>query len=376
MTRLARGARTIQAPPPGWRIPFGVTVLPTSAARGVMSKQVSKAISKPGGLVMARTTAGLRRAAVGDVMSVYTSAGAIIDLRIRAIVPDDEVGGTELVISPRDASRIGLVDPGRVVIWKIPSRTRLDAALRDQGLVDSAQTGTLGTTASRLRIRRSWDPVDPDASLGTMQVKAALGEFAVVIRDDSSVSISQSWIDSRMDCGPINYCRRLLNPDIPVRARCHRDILPALEGALRDVAAEGLAWTIDVGNANTYGGCFYPRFNRLATSRYVGFLSRHTWGMAFDTNTTSNAQGATPGMDCRTVRIFRKWGFGWGGNYLTPDGMHFEWIGAPRHRMPYPSKYCPNDVPRSARSASVDGAPAVETQRSTLFSQDGMDANR
>jgi hypothetical protein len=30
-------------------------------------------------------------------------------------------------------------------------------------------------------------------------------------------------------------------------------------------------------------------------------------------------------MDPRIVRIFQKWGFLWGGRFLTPDGMHFEY---------------------------------------------------
>jgi hypothetical protein len=64
--------------------------------------------------------------------------------------------------------------------------------------------------------------------------------------------------------------------------------------------------------------------------------------MAFDINTATNAQGAVPQMNCDVVRIFRKHGFAWGGNFLMPDGMHFEYVGEPRHNIDYPSTYCPN----------------------------------
>lgn len=368
MTRLRRGSTIVQAAPDGWRIPFGATVLPPSAVRAVMGRDVASGMAQPGNIVMARSTAGLRGAAVGDRIDLRTSTGGITTLSIARIVPDDAVGSTEIVMHPDDATRIGIVKPSRVLIWGMRSRQAVDDALAGRALVDSAATGVLGTSDSRVRIRRSWAPADPDAGLSLMETKVLLGEFPFVVRSDGSVSIGQSFVDNRIDCGPVNYCRRLLNPTIPIRARCHVDVLPALQGALAEVADAGLAWTIDVGNANTYGGCFYPRFNRLATSTFVGFLSRHSWGMALDTNTTTNGQGSTPRMDCRTVRIFRKWGFAWGGNYLTPDGMHFEYVGEPRHRLAFASKYCPNVVNRAQRGPLTD----AQTARPRFFGQDGL----
>jgi hypothetical protein len=368
MTRLRRGSAVVQAAPEGWRIPFGVTVLPPFAVRAVMGRDVASGMSQPGNIVMAHSTAALRGAAVGDRIDLRTSTGGILTLAIARIVPDETVGSTEIVMHPDDATRIGIVKPSRVLIWGARSRQAIDNALAARALVDSAATGVLGTSDTRVRIRRSWSPADPDAGLSLMETKVLLGEFPFVVRSDGGVSIGQSFIDDRIDCGPVNYCRRQLNPTIPIRARCHLDVVPALEGALAEVAASGLAGTIDVGNANTYGGCFYPRFNRLATSTFVGFLSRHSWGMALDTNTTTNGQGSTPRMDCRTVRIFRKWGFAWGGNYLTPDGMHFEYVGEPRHRMAFPSKYCPNIVDGARRGPLTE----ADTERPRFFGQDGL----
>ena len=84
-------------------------------------------------------------------------------------------------------------------------------------------------------------------------------------------------------------------------------------------------------------------------------------------NTVTNAQGARPQMDCRVVRIFRKHNFAWGGNFLTPDGMHFEWVGEPRHTLQYPSEYCPN-VASGGIETMVDPPP----QRAVMFAGDGF----
>ncbi|MBI5089467.1 MAG: M15 family metallopeptidase [Actinobacteria bacterium] len=146
------------------------------------------------------------------------------------------------------------------------------------------------------------------------------------------MTMDQGWVDA-------NIVRRDYQ-FIGVRAWCHRLIADDLQAALQEVYQAGLSWAIDLANTNTYGGCWNPRYARASAN--IGSVSRHAWGMAFDTNTTQNAQGSTPRMDCRVVRIFRKHNFAWGGNFLLPDGMHFEWVGEPRYTWANPSKYCPN----------------------------------
>ena len=131
----------------------------------------------------------------------------------------------------------------------------------------------------------------------------------------------------------------------------------------------GLAWAIDATNANSYGGCAIGRVRFARITQALGSVSRHSWGQPLDTNTTSNCQGCVPRMDCRVVRIFRKHGFAWGGNFLTPDGMHFEWVGEPRNALPYPSKYCPN---LTGGRVQVIGPPRVRAARSMLFADDGF----
>jgi hypothetical protein len=121
------------------------------------------------------------------------------------------------------------------------------------------------------------------------RTKALLGEFAYRVNTNGSVSQDAAWLNASLPAG-----RVLLSSTIPVRARCHNVIEPALRAALDEIAARGLGGTIDVVNANTYGGCHLARFNRLTPDSSLGFLSRHSWGMAFDTNTVGSCQGCAP----------------------------------------------------------------------------------
>jgi hypothetical protein len=248
------------------------------------------------------------------------------------------------------ADRLGVTRLSRIVLWDFDSRADIDRELAANDLVSTS-----------IRIRRSWDAFDPDLTLGMAATKEALGEFWYKVSSASgNMSISNDWYNANIDrSGPIGQ--------LNLQSGCHRVVRVALANAMAEVITAGLEGTINYNDANSTGGCWTPRFSRLSPNSSIGFLSRHTWGMAVDTNTQGSCQGCEPpDMDCQTVRVFRKHGFAWGGNFLRPDGMHFEWVGEPRHQGLYPSRYCPNV--ESATSAAFRGA----TQRSTLFVEDGL----
>jgi hypothetical protein len=353
MIGLYRGATPVQLPQAGFAYPMGITGLPPEAVGATMGRDVS-ALLAPDAVVMGETSAGLRGAAVGDSMQLVAASGAIVSVRISGVLPDARVGGAELLMSNAAADRLGVTELRRALLWNPSSRAAMDAALSNNSLVSTT-----------VRIRRSWDPPDPDDTIGMARTKALLGEFAYRVNANGSVSQDDAWVAASLPAG-----RVLLNDSIPIRARCHNVIEPALRQALAEVAARGLGATIDVANANTYGGCHLARFNRLTPDSTVGFLSRHSWGMAFDTNTVGSCQGCAPPDfatrpgGCTTVQIFRKHGFAWGGNFLTPDGMHFEYVGERRDLLPYPSRWCQNSgaVALTGEQAGID----------TFFAGDGL----
>jgi len=373
MTRLSRGGAAVQAAAPDFSYPMSTTFLPDDLVATLMGAEVLTALSDRT-VVMSSGTAGLRGAQAGDVITLRHVVGGTRDFTITQIVDDAITGGTELLMLPSAAARLGVDRESRVMIWGFDSRESIMEALAAADVVANAEVGPgsihdpVGAPRP-IRLRRSWDPRDPDGTLGMAAMKSALGEFSYRVNAGSNwVTVDNSWMSASLPSSRVSL-------GIGVRARCHRVLEPQLRAAFAEVAARGLSGAIDVNNANSAGGCFGPRFNRLSPNSSVGFLSRHSWAAAIDLNTIRDCQGCTPPSmavrsgGCEVVRIMRAVGFSWGGNYTTPDGMHFEYVGEDRSQIPYPSRYCPNVV---TGSQLYDELPLEFTERSVLFADAGL----
>jgi hypothetical protein len=325
------GAR-VAGPPIGYLTPVTFAAFPQSAIGWLMGDAVSAVVGNRS-VAMNTETAALVGARVGDEIEFELLDGRFERVTVAAVLDRSLLGGTELAMTSDTANVLGHLDDTRVVIWNIDDRDDFDGAIRASGLDTRVDT----------RVARSWDPRDPDATLGSLDTKLKLGQLWYDLSGTGGFSVHPSWIAANLPTS-----RQLINATIPVYARCHNQIVDDLRAAFADIAAAGLARHIDVNNANTYGGCYAPRF-----SRNSGFVSRHTYAMAFDTNTATNCQGCVPPMNCDVVRIFRKHGFAWGGNFREPDGMHFEWVDERRDQIPYASDYCPNIVTVEARTGDT-----------------------
>jgi hypothetical protein len=111
--------------------------------------------------------------------------------------------------------------------------------------------------------------------------------------------------------------------DLPIigRARCHRLLVEALGGALREVVDANLAGLVDPAG---FAGCWNPRTTRGGTG-----ISRHAWGVAVDLNAGANPTGLASVQDPRLVAVFARWGFTEGSGWLVPDAGHFEYVSPP-----------------------------------------------
>jgi len=348
LTAHSRGSKDLMRLAEGWRIPMATMVAPVEYIRTIAGPNLAAVLSR-GQVALGRNSATLRDASVGDVLTLRDGRFNRVSFIIGAIVAEPFVNYGDMLMSSETAARLGKMPTSRVSIVNIVSPAKVISGLKKKRI-------SIGT---QFRLRTTWDLPNPDGTLGLGEVKALVGEYAYKPGGGSSILIDRKWSIRSMSWG-YRY------KDIGLKNNCLTVAVKAIQGALTEIKAKGLAHTVDIKNSNRFGGCFVGRYNRL--SRSFPSPSRHAWGMSLDINTIQNPQGGVPLMNCDVVRIFRKWGFAWGGNFWPADGMHFEYVGQRRDELGYPSTYCRNSVPIPTRSIpSFEGPPPTSTTTTTLL---------
>jgi hypothetical protein len=147
-----------------------------------------------------------------------------------------------------------------------------------------------------------------DGVLPPQWEKVYFGEFAARPTAGGAFQIDPRWV-----------AQHVTSARVPLLGivRCNRALIRPLRRALAELRRARLASLV---HRSDYGGCFVPRVIRGGSD-----LSHHTWGSAIDVNVSSNRLGQPPDQDHRLVRAFGDAGFVWGGRFLRPDGMHFEY---------------------------------------------------
>lgn len=224
-----------------------------------------------------------------------------VDLRVGAYATT--VPRIDVVVNERRGEQLGLRRHNAMVL-------ALDDARRDGA--SAALTTLLGDRGSVQELT-----TDPAPSSGTRRAayltggadSNSLGSFSYRYFEDGSVEPEASWVNAN-----------ITTETVPIlgSVTCHRVMLPQFRAAMREIVDSGLADRIDRAD---YGGCYVPRFIGRDPNRG---LSLHTWGIAVDLNVSGNHRGTVGEIDRRVVRIFKKWGFAWGGDWEWTDPMHFE----------------------------------------------------
>jgi D-alanyl-D-alanine carboxypeptidase len=268
-----------------------------AAAVGKTAAQLGGQLQK--GVVLSETAARLRKLRVGSELRL--SGGRRVE--VTGVVADWMLGGYEAAISRERGRGYNLQRATYLLIRPRGARAAFEADLRH---LLPGRALRLRTPGERPFLRAA-DDVPPLAL-----VKRRFGEFR-----------TRSLLRPQPD--PRWMKANLATAAVPIlgRVRCHRLVMPALSAAMAELHRERLDGLIDVADFRRNGGCFSVRA-RPGDS----VPSRHLWGIAVDLNPSSNPGGLPSSMDRRIVRVMQRYGFAWGGQFLRPDGSHFEWVGA------------------------------------------------
>jgi D-alanyl-D-alanine carboxypeptidase len=293
-------------PPRGLRIPTEIAGIQPRSYQAFVPPGDREMIAGlgDGGALLGETASALRRVGLGGTLRIGEA-----NLGVEGVIDDELVGAHEVVVSASEAANLGITESRYLLV--APKRgvahRRVEAGLR-----------RVVPPGIRVRVRAPGEtPVfrHGDAVLSQVRLKELFGEFAGEPHPDGTVRIDPRWVRENI--------RDARVPILQGAVRCHRTVIPLLRGALRELARRGLGDLIDPGD---YGGCWSPRF--LNFDPGAG-LSHHAWGVAVDFNVSGNPLGAEPTIDRRVVEVFERWGFQWGGRFLVPDGMHFEFLDFP-----------------------------------------------
>lgn len=300
--RAVRGAtkRLPRRVPDGF-IPVSVAAVDWKALARTPETRAIAAALRRGEAVLSPTEAALRGMGTGDFVRIGGN-GRQERFRVGLVARAEHELGSEIIVPLREGRRLGL-----------RSRRALVLALADNDLLQAIPAIRRGLEGMPFRVRSLVDavPTDPFRLLPLGEIKRVFGEFSFRSAGGPWLRIDPGWVER-------NIAERTL-PGLG-RVRCHRKVMPLIEGAMRELEREGL-----IGLVHTYDGCWVPRVMRTNTT----VISRHAYGIAVDINTAENGLGRTPTMDPRVVQIMKGWGFAWGGHFLNPDGMHFEFVRFP-----------------------------------------------
>ena len=305
LVSVTRGDETIQAAPAGFVIPMAALAIDPQASLRLIGSEVAGAL-QAGTVVMGESSAKLRGAQVGDVVTFVGWDARTVSLPIGAIAPDERVQSNELVFSVETARSFGFVRLSSVNLWGFEDK---DALFRQ--LVVEFVDESVGVDDDPAR--------KADDVLTTVALKRQFGEFAYRFTGPGDrIQIDPAWVEAN-----------IVTVNLPLLGlfKCHRSMVPYLEHAIDDVVAAGLSGEINRADFQLAGGCYNPRLIRGGDKG--GAISRHSWGIAVDINPSENPYGGVIAMDQRVADIFHNWGFAWGGGWVYSDGAHFEWTRLP-----------------------------------------------
>jgi hypothetical protein len=274
--------------PEGWRFPVEVLAV-EPAAYAELLDVVEVAELGADEALLSESSATVRRLGVGAGLRFADGT----ELTVAGVLPDALVGAGEVLVT--SASPIAPQRPRYVLARQAEPGDDLER-YRDEddpGLV-LVRGGEVPV------LRHSADVMAP------ARLKTAFGEFAITDGPGRWVQQGVTWLRAAYR-----------EQEVPIigTLECHEAMFAPLTAALQELVDRDLAHLVDPEDSD---GCWAPRVQGGTT------LSSHAWGIAIDLNVQGNHYGAEPTMPDEVIETFTRHGFVWGGDWLIPDGMHFE----------------------------------------------------
>lgn len=286
----------------GRAIPLDTLAYDPASYRPFVSDATADALSAlgPDEALLGATSAELRRVGIGGTLAVDSGR----TLTVKGEVPDAEVAGAEVLISPGTAADLGIAVPRFLLALPAGSLDDAADAVRSAG---ADGPGLQVRTSEQTDWLRHADAVAPQAL-----IKRDFGEFAVGAASGREVTTDQAWVAAN-----------IVTETVPLlgEVRCHRRVIEPLRRALEAVESSGVE---DAVNPGAFAGCFNARGISPGSA-----LSRHSWGIALDLNVTGDPRGRDVSFASELVDAMRKEGFRSGADWLVPDPAHFEFYPDP-----------------------------------------------
>jgi hypothetical protein len=298
--------RSVDAPDPPFAIPVDAFAVDPDQYAPFLPRQLRSGVTETlldGRAVISSLSARLRRLGPGGTLSFGD-----VEVEIGAVAPDRAIGWSEVLVSREVGARLG-IEHDRYLLARVAGRpgenefaSILAGSLPRGTALRVAEPGT----ETFVRVASGVNP--------PVVMKVLFGEFAAHPEpgDEAFLVIDPAWEDEH-----------LATREVPIlgTVTCNQALFEPLVGALEQLESEGLD-----GFVHSYDGCYAARtIARTPTAP----PSQHAYGAAIDINAKENPFGGEPSMDPRVVRVFERWDFVWGGQFLIPDGQHFEYLGEP-----------------------------------------------
>jgi hypothetical protein len=252
---------------------------------------------REGRAVIGATSAALRRLGPGGTLRFGPTA---VDVGL--VVPDPIVGYAEAMVSSATGRRLGIVRDRYLLAMPEDRMTTSRFRRVLAGLLPGTDVEVIEPGGSAfMRIASGVNP--------PVVTKTIFGEFSAARQADPAfLTIDPAWVRANI---------RTQRVPLLGRVTCHRLLLGPLVAGLREIRRDGLASTIRI-----YSGCWAARTVARSSTAPP---SQHAYGAAIDINAPFSPYGSPPNFDPRAVAILESLGFDWGGDFLIPDGHHFEW---------------------------------------------------